>query len=59
MNQARTYDHTDSKSIEAYARRLLGKSLHDALGADIEQKYKGKGKLGQILEDLYFQYKPN
>lgn len=53
------YDKTDAKSIEVYAKKLLNKSLNDVLGKDIIQKYSGKGKLGQALEDLYFQYKPN
>ena len=53
------YDKTDPKSIEVYAKKLLNKSLNDVLGKGIVQKYNGKGKLGQVLEDLYFQYKPN
>lgn len=53
------YDDTNPESIESYARKLLEKSLRDVLGSGIQQTYSGKGKLGQILEDLYFQYKPN
>lgn len=53
------YNPGNPKSIEKYAQGLINKSLRDALGNTIVQKYSGKGKLGQILEDLYFQYKPN
>lgn len=53
------YNKKDPKSIEAYAKRLLNRSLRDLLGNDVQQTYTGKGKLGQILEDLYFHYKPN
>jgi DNA mismatch repair protein MutH len=53
------YDKTDANSIEVYAKRLLNKTLKEVLGDESVQKYSGKGKLGQALEDLYFQYKPN
>ena len=53
------YVRSSPKSIEEYAKLLLDKSLRKVLGNSIKQRYKGKGKLGQILEDLYFQYKPN
>ena len=60
MNRiALPYDPKDPLSIEKYAKRLFGRSLRDVLGQDIKQAYTGKGKLGQILEDIYFQYKPN
>ncbi len=59
MEPTLPYNRKDSKSIEAYAQRLLNKSLRVVLGSQIKQTYSGKGKLGQILEDLYFQYKPN
>jgi DNA mismatch repair protein MutH len=52
------YDSADAHDIERYAQELLGKSLRGVLG-DIKINYKGKGKLGQILEDEYFHYKPN
>ncbi len=59
MSKNLPYDKNDPRSIETYAKRLLGKTLRQVIGNHIEQKYKGKGKLGQILEDLYFLYKPN
>lgn len=54
------YNPNDKKSIIEYAKRLRGKTLRDA--CDLKQtKYnrKGKGNFGQILEEFYFQYKPN
>ncbi|HTA82864.1 MAG TPA: MutH/Sau3AI family endonuclease [Bacteroidia bacterium] len=59
MEKPLPYDKTSPKSIEAYAKKLLNKSLYDVLGSEIKQTYKGKGKLGQALEELYFQYMPN
>jgi len=53
------YDEANPLSIEAYAKRLENKTLRDLLGSDIEQTYSGKGKLGQLLEEKYFQYYPN
>ena len=53
------YNRSNPETIVAYAQRLLDKSLKDVLGNEIIQTYKGKGKLGQLLEELYFQYKPN
>jgi len=55
----KAYDPTNPKSIEKYAKLLLNKSLRQLLGDDAIQTYSGKGKLGQMLEDLYFNYKPN
>ncbi|MFN0116972.1 MAG: MutH/Sau3AI family endonuclease [Elusimicrobiota bacterium] len=59
MNPDLPYTLTDADSIETYAKTLEGKSLKDVLGNEIVQTYSGKGKLGQILEDLFFKYKPN
>lgn len=53
------YDKTNPESIEAFAKQLLGKSLNDFFHGNIEQKYHGKGKLGQLLEEKYFQYEVN
>lgn len=48
-------------SIEEYAKRIVGKSLRQAVGSQIIDSYKGsnKGKLGQLVEELYFLYLPN
>jgi len=53
------YDETSPSSIENYAKGLLNKSLHDFMDDDQKQIYKGKGRLGQLLEDVFFHYKPN
>lgn len=53
------YDKTDPKSIEAFAKQLLGISLNEYFHGNIEMKYHGKGKLGQLLEEKFFQYEVN
>ena len=59
MSIKQTYISNNPKSLEKYAKELLGKSLREVLGDQLVQTYSGKGKLGQLLEELYFQYKPN
>jgi len=54
-----TYDSTDPNSIETYAKQLLNRSLRDVLDDVPEDKYQGKGKLGQMLEEFFFHYTPN
>lgn len=51
------YDKFSPKSIENYSKGLIGKSFREILGEEVE--YKGKGGLGQLLENYYFKYKPN
>lgn len=47
-------------SIFNYSRHLLGHSLHSLLGdAVVERKRKGKGGLGQMVEELFFSYDIN
>lgn len=53
------YDKSSPASIESYAKKLLDLSLRRYFGGKIEQKYQGKGKLGQLLEEKYFKYKIN
>jgi len=53
------YDKTSRESIVKYAENLLGKTLRKVLGTHIRQTYSGKGRLGQLLEKLYFQYDLN
>lgn len=56
------YDYRDKMSIEKYSRRLINKRL-----VDLDEEYrnnrfnneKSKGKLGQIIEEVYFEYKIN
>jgi DNA mismatch repair protein MutH len=54
-----TYDKTSPKSIESFAKQLLDKSLRTFFNDNIEQKYSGKGKLGQLLEEKFFGYEIN
>ncbi|HMK18412.1 MAG TPA: Sau3AI family type II restriction endonuclease [Chitinophagaceae bacterium] len=54
-----SYDVKDPLSIERFAKGLLNKSLSQIFGDKAVQLRKGKGKLGQLLEELYFGYKPN
>lgn len=53
------YDKSDPFSIEQYAKKLLNRSLRDVTDPDRIQKRAGKGKFGQLVEELYFKYKPN
>lgn len=53
------FDDSDPKSIEQYARRLVGKSLRELAGAASAGRFRGKGRLGQLVEELYFGYSPN
>ncbi|HVX26314.1 MAG TPA: MutH/Sau3AI family endonuclease [Parafilimonas sp.] len=53
------YNSNDPFSIEAYAKKLLNKSLREVIGNSATQTRAGKGKFGQLIEDLYFHYKPN
>ncbi|MCR1951226.1 MULTISPECIES: Sau3AI family type II restriction endonuclease [Clostridium] len=56
------YDKENKESIEAYARRLLNKSLSNINKNIDENKLndeKSKGRLGQTIEEEYFGYKVN
>lgn len=64
------YDDADSKDILRYAQELLGLNFGDILssvfqGQELKDKIdyynnpKGKGTLGNLLEEYYFFYKPN
>lgn len=65
------YNRTDAKSIELYAKKLIGKTFLDILYArnfdELTQnnaivKYGNpnrKGGLGNFLEEIYFKYKAN
>ncbi|CAL2084922.1 MutH/Sau3AI family endonuclease [Tenacibaculum sp. 190524A05c] len=59
MHNQLPYDEKDPISIESYSKALVDKSLRDLYGNDLENAYSGKGKLGQLVESLYFGYKPN
>lgn len=55
------YNKYDPYSIGQYAKRLLGKNLRAVLDETGSHEYliKGKGTLGQLVEEFYFLYKPN
>lgn len=63
------YDETDPQDIENYAKKLIGKTFYDVLREyfkdnelELEKtlnKNKNKGKLGNLIEEYYFYYKPN
>ncbi len=55
------YDDSDPYSIEEYAQRLLNKSLREVIAGNqkLEELIKGKGSLGQAIEEFYFLYPPN
>ena len=65
------YDNTDAKSIELYAKKLIGHTFSDVIRASIfedEASGKGpseyrnknqKGRFGNLLEECFFGYKPN
>lgn len=47
-------------SIYDFSRHLIGHSLHSLFGEAVKQKeFKGKGGLGQMVEELFFGYSPN
>lgn len=55
-----SFDRTSPMSIFNYSRHLVGHSLHSLLGDSVvEQKRKGKGGLGQMVEELFFNYDIN
>lgn len=54
------YDKKDPLSIYNYSQSLIGRSLHSLLGnVAVEHKRKGKGGLGQMVEELFFNYEVN
>jgi DNA mismatch repair protein MutH len=52
------YDPSDKQSILAYAEKLVGRTLREAIDGDATAA-KGKGRFGAVLEEYYFGYKPN
>ena len=54
------FDRTNPVSIYEFSRFLIGHSLRDIVGDDIISKArKGKGGLGQMVEEFYFGYDVN
>ena len=61
-----TYDKTSAKSIEKYARLLIGKTFQDVIDSDStgfsnldDGGFSKKGGLGNLLEERYFHYGSN
>ena len=52
MTQA--YDRASKWSILEYSKRLLNKTLEEAIVPNqIEEEFRGKGRLGQLVDELY------
>lgn len=55
-----TYNPKNPASIFEYSRFLIGQSLHSLFGDEVlGLKRKGKGGLGQMVEELFFKYNIN
>ena len=53
--QTETFDRSSPMSIFDYSRHLIGHSLYSLFGESvIGKKRKGKGRLGQMVEELFF-----
>ena len=57
-NSTLPYDKTSAISIFEYSKGLLGKTLRDFVRGNYEPK-KGKGGLGQMVENIYFLLETN
>ena len=54
------YDSSNPISIFNYSRHLIGESLRSLFSDSVVgQKRKGKGGLGQMVEELFFNYDIN
>lgn len=60
------YDKTSAKSIENYARLLIGKTFQDVIDEDLngfsnldDGGFSKKGGLGNLLEERFFHYGSN
>lgn len=55
-----SFDKSSPFSIYEFSRFLVGQSLHSLLGDEVIAKTrKGKGGLGQMVEELFFRYDIN
>lgn len=70
MNYLKKYDPKDKFSIYNYAKKMIGKSFHEIVTLNNIEKgllkepqsiynSKHKGNLGEIIEEYYFDYKPD
>lgn len=53
------YDSTSKWSILDYSKKLLGKTLEEAISPIQIEELKGKGRLGQLVEKYFFGYELN
>lgn len=53
------YDKHNPYSIFEYSKALLDKTLREAVGSDSIRNRKGKGQLGQLVEESFFNYQVN
>ena len=53
------YDKTSPLSIFDYSKQLIGKSLREVVANDLLHTRSGKGGLGQLVEELFFEYGVN
>lgn len=54
------YDNTNKWSILEFSKRILSNSLEEAIYPDtIDESFKGKGRLGQMVEKYFFGYDIN
>lgn len=54
-----SYDRTNKQSILEYSKKLLGKTLEEAIHPMQIEELKGKGRLGQLVEKYFFGYDIN
>lgn len=59
INKHLPYDENDKYSIWEYSKKLLGKTLDEAVGGIPGEDNSGKGRLGQMVERYFFGYEPN
>lgn len=52
------YDITSPESIRDYAKLLIGKSLEETVGKYDLDDATNKGKLGTLVEEYHYQYRP-
>jgi DNA mismatch repair protein MutH len=53
------YDRTSKWSILEYSKQLLGKTLEEVIAPDTIEVRRGKGRLGQLVEEYFFGYDVN
>lgn len=58
LNDKLPYDKSDAISIFEYSKKMLHKALRDFLTEDYKPR-KGKGGLGQMVENIFFQLETN